>query len=416
MPQSPSPRPVLGEKIALSEEHAATVRATLPLVGAKIHDIAPCFYGKMFTAHPELLRNLFNRGNQAGGMQPVALAASVAAFATILVDPSSPDPDAMLRRIVAKHVSLGIREDQYQIVHDNLFAAIVEILGDAVTPPVAEAWDEVYWLMARTLINAESSTYTELNVAPGDVFRTAVIAQRHDISDDVVAFDLVGEPARELPTFAPGQYTSVGVHLPDGARQLRQYSLCSAPTDTAWRIYVKRVHDGGRPDGEVSNFLHKNFQVGDLLEVTLPVGAIDVPADEYNPVVLISAGIGCTPMLGLLRAFADGSLAHRPVYVAHVSKAGVGNALQDELAQAAAQLPQCETRFWVTGDAQQGREGTIAGRMTFDDVPRPKQADFYVCGPEGFSEDVHSTLVGHGIDESRIHIELFTPNMHLLPA
>lgn len=111
----------------LSHAHEVIVKATLPAVGEKIELIAHTFYGKMFTAHPELLRDTFNRGNQKSGEQQKALAASVATFATMLVDPNSPDPVDLLNRIAHKHVSLGITEDQYQIVHDNLLAAVAEV-------------------------------------------------------------------------------------------------------------------------------------------------------------------------------------------------------------------------------------------------------------------------------------------------
>lgn len=154
----------------LSPEHSETIRATLPLVGENIETITRVFYSKMFAAHPELLSDLFNRGNQKQGAQQKALAASVATFATQLVDPSAPDPVMMLDRIAHKHVSLGITPDQYQIVHDNLMAAIVDVLGDAVTPEVAEAWDKVYWLMADVLIKHEAKLYASDNVTPVKCF------------------------------------------------------------------------------------------------------------------------------------------------------------------------------------------------------------------------------------------------------
>ena len=87
--------------------------------------------------------------NQAQGDQQRALAGAVAAYATLLVTEGGPDPQEVLGRIAHKHASLGITEDQYPIVHEHLFAAIVEILGDAVTPEVAGAWDEVYCHMAQ---------------------------------------------------------------------------------------------------------------------------------------------------------------------------------------------------------------------------------------------------------------------------
>lgn len=136
----------------LSPKSAETVRATLPAVSGAIGEITTLFYEKLFAAHPELLRDLFNRGNQANGSQRQALAGSIAAFARHLLDHPDDRPDGMLARIAHKHASLGVREDQYPIVREHLFAAIADVLGDAVTDDVVRAWDEVYWLMAHALI------------------------------------------------------------------------------------------------------------------------------------------------------------------------------------------------------------------------------------------------------------------------
>jgi hemoglobin-like flavoprotein len=136
----------------LSTKSIEVVRATLPVVAAAIGDITPAFYRSMFAAHPELKRDLFNRGNQAQGDQARALAGAIAAYATILVTDSRRTPEEILTRIAHKHVSLGIVAEQYPIVHEHLFKAIVAVLGEAVTPEVAAAWEEVYWEMANALI------------------------------------------------------------------------------------------------------------------------------------------------------------------------------------------------------------------------------------------------------------------------
>ncbi len=129
--------------------------------------------GGSSTHHPALLRNLFNRGNQAQGAQQRALAASIATFATHLVDPDLPHPAELLSRIGHKHASLGVTADQYPVVHEHLFAAIVEVLGaDIVTAEVAEAWDRVYWIMAQTLIDLERDALRRGRGEPtGDVYR-----------------------------------------------------------------------------------------------------------------------------------------------------------------------------------------------------------------------------------------------------
>jgi hemoglobin-like flavoprotein len=189
----------------LSEQSAATIRATLPAVGASLPEIAERFYDGLFTAHPELLRNLFNRGNQAAGTQRQALAGSIAAFAAYLVDHPDERPDVMLNRIAHKHASLGVAPEQYKVVHQHLFAAIAAVLGDAVTPEVAAAWDEVYWLMANALIAIEKRLY-EASGQTG--WRTWRVAGRVEETADVATFQLRPADDGPVPDFRPGQYVS----------------------------------------------------------------------------------------------------------------------------------------------------------------------------------------------------------------
>src|SRR4051812_46615768 len=150
-------RPAIDMEIPmLSDQSALVVRASLPAVGGAIEEISSLFYRRMFDAHPELLTDLFNRGNQANGTQSRALAGSICVFAGMLLEHPDRRPDEMLARIAHKHASLGITADRYPVVQRYLFGAIAEVLGDAVTPEVAAAWDEVYWLMASALIALES--------------------------------------------------------------------------------------------------------------------------------------------------------------------------------------------------------------------------------------------------------------------
>ena len=155
----------------ISNRSRPIVEATLPVVGEHIGEIAKRFYEHLFSNHPELLDGTFNRGNQIDGSQQQALAGSVAGFATALVTTPGRVPEKLLSRIAHKHASLGIRADQYQVVHDNLMWAIVDVLGEAVTPEIAAAWDEVYWLMANALINQERGLYSARGVRPETVWR-----------------------------------------------------------------------------------------------------------------------------------------------------------------------------------------------------------------------------------------------------
>ena len=179
-------------------------------------EIAQRFYGHLFAAHPELLDGTFNRGNQARGEQQQALAGSVAAFATALVETPDRLPESLLSRIAHKHASLGIRPDQYQVVHDNLMWAIVDVLGDAVTPEVAAAWDEVYWLMANALINQERGLYSARGVRPETVWRPWAVEKKIRETADVVTFVVRRVDDRLVKTSLPGQY--VTVHGADARR------------------------------------------------------------------------------------------------------------------------------------------------------------------------------------------------------
>ncbi|WP_299023122.1 FAD-binding oxidoreductase [uncultured Dietzia sp.] len=406
---------ILAHPRELSPNNAQIIRETLPVIGANIDKITPLFYEKMFGAHPELIRDTFNRGNQKLGAQQRALAASIATFATMLVDGKSPVD--LLSRIGHKHASLGITEDQYQIVHDNLFAAIVDVLREAVTPAVAEAWDEVYWIMAGVLIGFEKELYAEARVEPGDVFRTATIIAREDVTDSVAVFTLGGPDGEDLPDFRAGQYTSVGVVLPDGARQLRQYSLSTASGDGTWRIAVRRVDPatGGCPAGEVSGWLHATAKVGTTLQVTLPFGdlVLDQAAtlSDTAPVVLCSAGIGITPMLGMLAQLAADESSRR-VLVLHADRSPDQHVLATEVSGEASLLADAEVHTWYEDGAETVTgPGTVHhGYMDLSKVALPAGAHVFLCGSSGFLQAVRPALLSAGVPEERLHAELFAPN------
>lgn len=368
----------------LSDTHAEIIKATLPPVGENIETITKTFYSKMFAAHPELIANTFNRGNQKQGAQQKALAASVATFATQLVDPTAPDPVMMLDRIAHKHVSLGIRKDQYQIVHDNLMAAIAEVLGDAVTPEVAEAWDAVYWLMADVLIKHEAKLYESDGVADGDVFRRATVTAKEQLTDTVFTYTLTGD----FTAPRPGQYTSVGVVLDDGARQLRQYSIIEGDAHS-YRIAVEN-------DGEVSTFLREHVEVGDTVDATLAAGDL-VLQDGDNPVVLVSSGIGSTPMVGILGHLARTNSERKVTYL-HADDSADSWAQREETCALADTLPNAEVRaaFRDQGERINLAEADVAG------------ADVYLCGGANFLQAIREDLADKA--PANVYCELFSPN------
>ncbi|WP_328896269.1 globin domain-containing protein [Streptomyces sp. NBC_00236] len=394
----------------LSEPSTATVRATLPAVGAAIGDIADLFYRKLFDAHPELLRDLFNRGNQASGAQRQALAGSIAAFATQLVEHPGTRPDVMLDRIAHKHASLGVTAAQYDVVHTHLFAAIAEVLGDAVTPEVAAAWDEVYWLMANALIAIEERLYAQQGVVAGDVWRDSEVVSRTEETADVATFQLRPADGAPAPAFRPGQYVSVQVELPDGARQIRQYSLSCAPGSALRSFTVKRMHGDGAPDGEVSQQLHAHVRAGDRLRVSAPYGDLVLKSTDA-PLLLASAGIGCTPMLSMLEHLADSG--HRaPVTVVHGDRSPADHALRSDHALFTAKLPDAAAHFWYE-NPEQGHPADRTGLVDLTGVAIASGTHAYLCGPLPFMRAVRTQLLAKGVPAADIHYEVFGPDLWL---
>ncbi|MEY9889817.1 nitric oxide dioxygenase [Catenulispora sp. MAP5-51] len=397
----------------LSEKSTATVRATLPVVGAAIGGITERFYARLFEAHPELLRDLFNRGNQAAGTQKLALAGSIAAFATHLVEQPGTRPDAMLSRIAHKHASLGVSPAQYKVVHQHLFAAIVEVLGDAVTPDVAEAWDEVYWLMANALTAIEGRLSTERGYLVGGTWRDWEVVGRREETADVASFLLRPAGGGTPQPFQAGQYVSVQVELPDGARQIRQYSLTSAPDAEVRQISVKRergTQDG--PAGEVSNHLHDTVRVGQVLRISAPFGDLVLDAAggaPERPLLLASAGIGVTPMVSILAELAAREHA-APVLVLHADRSPQAHPLRSDQDILAAKLAGGRTYYWYEHDA--GEAGRT-GLADLTDVEIPAGTAAFLCGPLPFMRAVREQLLAKGVPAADIHYEVFGPDLWL---
>ncbi len=384
-----------------------TIKATVPILESNGVDLTSHFYARMFKHNPEL-REVFNQGHQRNGAQQQALAMAVAAYARHIDDPSVLAP--VLERIAHKHVSLGIRAEHYGIVGRHLLASISEVLGAAATSEVIDAWAQAYGQLADVLIGLESQLYEGASQRAGGWtgWRTFRVARKLAESDEITSFELVPADGGGVPAFRPGQYVSVRLVVTElGHRQPRQYSLSDAPGKGHLRISVKREAGGTQqPQGMVSNQLHRQLAEGDAIEVAPPAGDFFLHEDRDTPVVLISAGVGITPMMSMLEHL-HARNSKRQVRFFHAARHGRAQAFAPRVRQLAEAL--ADGHAWIVheerGDAP--HEPDALGRLDLSTQALPANADHYVCGPQAFMAAQIAALRALGVPGERIHAEAF---------
>ena len=397
---SAASRPYIDASVPALREHGLT--------------ITRLFYQNMLAEHPELTR-IFNMGNQASGAQQQSLASAVFAYAANIGNAAALGP--VVTRIVHKHVSVGIRAEHYPIVGRHLLAAIKQTLGDAATEPLLDAWAEAYGSLANLLISAEAELYGTAGVQPGET-RPMRVTQVKRESDNVLSIRLKPADDRPLPPFHAGQYVSVAVDLPDGRRQLRQYSLSDAAGKDSLRISVKREDAlDAAPAGEVSNWIHANVKEGSVLQVTHPFGEFTPDTESNAPIVLLSAGVGITPMVSALNRIA---MVHpeRQVIFAYAARDARHHPLQDDVAAARSAMPNLHVATFYEDVGAGSPAGVLAGRLDIARLPAwdLEQTDVWLCGPLKFMQAQWLALLNAGVPAARLHREVFGPDLldHLL--
>src|SRR5690606_10435463 len=327
------------------------------------------------------------------------LAGSIAGFASALLANPDERPDALLARIAHKHAAVAVTDDQYVIVHKYLFGAIADVLGDAATPEVIAAWDEVYWLMGGALIALEARLYAEKNADNGRTWREWTIVDRREETPDVFSLVLRPSDGGPLPEARPGQYVSVLHRMPDGIRQIRQYSISGGDEHTR-RITIKRVRGTEHtPEGEMSALLYATAKAGDTLTVSAPFGDV-VLTDSDRPLVFATAGIGCTPIVGMLNYLAATG-ATRRILALHADRSRAEHALWQETSTLIARLPHAQYVVWY----EEG-DGGLPGQMDLTGLEIPADAEVYLCGPLPFMREIRAQFLAAGVPAKDIHYEV----------
>lgn len=399
---SPKARPYIEASVPVLREHGLTITRT--------------FYKNMFAEFPEFT-NLFNMGNQASGVQQQSLAAAVFAYAANIDNAAALGP--VITRIAHKHAAVGITAEHYPIVGRHLLGAIKETLGDAATPALIDAWAEAYGLLADTLIEAEKKLYAERATRAGELtpFTVSEILPQTELVSSFLLEPRDGGPVWD---FRPGQYVSVAVDLPGGQRQLRQYSLSDAPGKKTLRISVKREPASDEtPAGRVSNWLHDNVRALDTLLISPPFGDFAPDTTGDAPIVLLSAGIGITPMIAALNHIREVN-PQRTVIFGHAARNVKAFAHRADILAAQAEMPNLKvaTFFECVCDECRDEAGGNEGLMAVERLPEWSYADtdVYLCGPLGFMDAQWKRLLELGVPFSHLHREVFGPELltHLL--
>ncbi len=424
--------------MALTASQVDIVKSTAPVLKQHGDTITRVFYANMLAAHPEL-KNYFSLRNQATGAQQAALAASVLAYASFIDD--LPRLTHAVERIAQKHSSLFVRPEQYAIVGEHLVGAFAQVLGDALTPDVADAWTAAYAQLASVFIGRERQLYEQ----PGhwQDWREFVITKKEDVSEGVVSFYLEPADREPLPSFLPGQYVSVQLPIEElgGLLQSRQYSLSAAPGDpvTSYRVTVKAEPDAAGVDpsdvqslaagaiaGIVGNRLHARYRVGDKVQLSSPRGefVFDTAAMAADaPVVLLSAGVGATPLLSMLDAIRGSNAtqcgaAPRAVTWAHAARNANAVCYGQHVRQAGTDANANVTARVFLGNVAEedkvGEDYDYKGRFDLEKLVADKvlpletpEAEYFLCGPKDWMVQVRGDLKANGVSLDKIHLELF---------
>ncbi len=399
----------------LSEQTIALVKATVPALEAHGLDIVHEMYSRMF--QNPAIRDLFNQSHHGdAGSQPRALTGAILAYASNIDNLGALAP--AVERIAQKHVGLQILPEHYPYVADALLGAIKAVLGDAATDEVLAAWGEAYWFLANILIAREDRIYTEQKDAVGGWngwrdFRVEDVVRESSV---IKSFVLRPVDGGTVMPHKPGQYLTFWFDIPGHPPVKRNYSISSAANGETYRISVKR-----EPHGLASGWLHDEAGAGTVLKVAAPAGEFFLKDHIERPVVLLSGGVGLTPMVAMLEALVEDG-ADVPVSYIHGTHDRETHAMRDHVHALAAQGKAVTVRnFHQTplSDEIAGRDYDAAGIITDEWLvanTSVADADYYICGPRPFLRHAVSALSLAGVPADRIHYEFFGPADELLAA
>jgi nitric oxide dioxygenase len=271
------------------------------------------------------------------------------------------------------------------------------------------------------MIKQEDSLYK--SAGPWTSWRDFRISRKDPESEQITSFYLCPVDEKPLPSYLPGQYISVATSVPSlHYDQNRQYSLSAAPSPDHYRISVKCESSAQEGDtthpAYISNILHTDKQEGDILQISHPFGEFyaDPKENSNGALVLISAGVGITPMISILDTFIQENNNRRISFI-HATRSSSVQAFGSHIHDITTTHPDITSVIFnkhPSKDAKQHTDYDFTCRMDLDKVDKDKdlclndkEAVYYICGPGGFMRDMGDKLRRFGVDDQRIKLEIF---------
>lgn len=376
--------------MAMSQSTIDIVKKTAPAVAPHAKTIVTNFYKKMLGSHPELFQ-FFNKSHQSSGRQASALTDAVLAYATNIDNLGVLGPAVGI--MATKHCALQVQPEHYQIVHDNLMASIAEVLGpDVATAEVAGGWSEAVMFLAQILIDAEAELYTAAAERQGGWrgWRDFVLDSKTEHGKDIATFTFKAADGYTGGfDFTPGQYMSLNLHMKDAegdAISPRHYTITSSPGDSTLSCTVKRI-----PGGVVSNALH-DMPLGTTVGMSPPFGVFTAP-EAAEKTVLLSAGVGVTPMYAFQKQLGD-----KVTHAVHVDNKAEDNPFHQYFSDSCPSYSVVET-----GDGMADIPAVVAAMAEATPL---QGADVLLCGPADFMHVANEELTKAG---AKVSYENFGP-------
>jgi ferredoxin-NADP reductase/ferredoxin len=292
-----------------------------------------------------------------------------------------------------------------------------QLLRALRVPALSHGWQESFRALLDTEVREGDPGLATTSPPPAWTgFRQLAVAAIEQESDPVISIRFEDPDGEALPPARPGQYLTLRIKDGSGDRPLlRNYSLCGAPDAGHYRIAVKH-----EPDGAASGYLHSRLAVGDRIEVGAPRGTF-ILDENSSAVLLISAGIGATPVLAMLNALAAGH-SQREVWWLHAARNGHEHSFAAEARALLASCSKAHAHVYYSQPSiedVEGRDFEASGRMSpslLGELAPPRDAEAYVCGPARFMDELSAGLAAVGLEASRIHTEPFGRAPGLTPG